>query len=47
MSLVSKLAVAVDDRISSKWLNNVLYKCGFAVSYDEESKSLRLIPVWS
>ena len=45
MPLLFGLTVAVDNRMSSKWLNNVLYKCGFAVSYDEVCKiwvSLRL-----
>ena len=45
MSLLFGLAVAADKRMSSKWLNNVQYKCGFAVSYDEVCKiwvSLRL-----
>ena len=45
MPLLFGLAVAADNRMSSKWLNNVLYKCGFAVSYDEVCKiwvSLRL-----
>ena len=45
MPLLFGLAVAADSRMSSKWLNNVLYKCGFAVSYDEVCKiwvSLRL-----
>ena len=38
MPLLFGLAVAADNRMSSKWLNNVLYKCGFAVSYDEVCK---------
>ena len=29
------LAVAVDNHLASNWLNNLLYKLGFAVSYDE------------
>ena len=32
MPLLFGLAVAADNGMSSKWLNNVLYKCGFAVS---------------
>ena len=39
--------VAADNQMSSQWLENVLHKCGFAVSYDEVSKSLHLIPIWS
>ena len=45
MPLLFRLAVVADNRMSSKWLNNVLYKCGFSVSYDEVCKvwvSLRL-----
>ena len=45
MPLLFGLAVAADNRMSLKWLNKVLYKCGFAVSFDEVSKiwvSLRL-----
>ena len=45
LPLLFGLAVAADNRMPSKWLNNVLYKCGFAVSYDEVCKiwvSLRL-----
>ena len=45
MPLLFGLAVAADYQMSSKWLYNVLYKCGFAVSYDEVCKiwvSLRL-----
>ena len=45
MRLLFGLAVAADNRMPSKWLNHVLYKCGFAVSYDEVCKiwvSLRL-----
>ena len=38
MPLLFGLAVTADNRMSSKWLNNVLYKCGFAVSYDEYVK---------
>ena len=39
--------VAADNQMSSKWLNNVLYKCRFAVSYDEVRKSLHRILIWS
>ena len=39
--------VAADNQMSSKWLNNALYKCGFTVNYDEVSKSLHLILIWS
>ena len=45
MPLLFELAVAAENRTSSKWLNNVLYKYGFAVSFDEVCKisvSLRL-----
>ena len=45
MPLLFGFAVVADNPMSSKWLNNVLYKCGFAVSYDEVCKiwvSLRL-----
>ena len=45
MPLLFGLAVAADYQMSSKWLYNVLYKYGFAVSYDEVCKiwvSLRL-----
>ena len=31
-------AVAADNQMPSKWLKNVLYKCGFAVSYDKVCK---------
>ena len=47
LPLLFGLAVSADNRISSKWLGNVLYKCGFSVSYDEVSKSLHLIPIRS
>ena len=47
MPLLIGLAVAAHSRISSKWLNNVLYKCEFPVSYEEVSKSLCLIPICS
>ena len=45
MPLLFGPIVAADSRKSSKWLNNVLHKCGFAVSYDKVCKiwvSLRL-----
>ena len=45
MPLLFGLAVSADNRMSSKWLNNVLYKCVFAVTYDKVCKiwvSLRL-----
>ena len=29
-----ELDVAVDNHLASKWLNNLLYQLGFAVSYD-------------
>ena len=35
MPLQFALAVATDNHIASKWLNTVLSKLGFAVSYDE------------
>lgn len=35
MPLQFSLAVSVDNRVGSKWLNTVLSKMGFAVSYDE------------
>ena len=35
MLLQYGLAVAVDNRLASKWLNNRLYKLGLATSYDE------------
>ena len=47
LSLLFGVAVAANNQMSSKWLNSVLYKYGFAVSYDEVSKSLRLIPIQS
>ena len=35
MPLQLGLAVATDNRLSSKWLSNILHKLGFTVSYDE------------
>ena len=35
MPLQFGLAVAVDNRLASKWLNILLSRLGFAVSYDE------------
>ena len=29
------LPIILDNHLASKWLNNILYKLGFAVSYDE------------
>ena len=37
MPLQFVLAVAVDNHLASKWLNNTLHNLGFAVSYDEVS----------
>ena len=41
------LAIAVDNHLASKWLNNLLYKLGFAVSYFEvrtlQNKHLEVI----
>ena len=39
MPLPFALAVATDNYIESKWMSNVLFKLGFAVSYDEVSES--------
>ena len=39
------ICTTADNQMSPKWLNNVLSKCGFAVSYDKVGKiwvSLRL-----
>ena len=38
MPLQFGLAVAVDNRLASKWLNNLLYKLVLAASYDEVKK---------
>jgi len=35
MPLQLGLAVAVDNQLASKWLNSLLSRLGFAVSYDE------------
>ena len=35
MPLIFGLAISTDNLIGSKWLNNILSKMGFAVSYDE------------
>ena len=35
MSLQFGLAVATDNRLASKWLNTILSRLGFSVSYDE------------
>ena len=35
MPLLFGLAISTDNLIGSKWLNNILSKMGFAVSYDE------------
>ena len=35
MPLQFGLAVAVDNHLASEWWNNLLYKLGFAASYDE------------
>lgn len=35
MPLLFGLAISTDNHIGSKWLNNILSKMGFAVSYDE------------
>ena len=35
MPLLFGLALSTDNPIGSKWLNNILSKMGFAVSYDE------------
>lgn len=44
-SLLFGLAVTANSRMSSHWLNNVLLKCEFAVSYGDVT--LRLLPIWS
>ena len=38
MPLQFGLAAAVDNHLALKWLNNLLYKLGFAVSYNEVRK---------
>ena len=35
MTLLFGLAISIDSLIGSRWLNNILSKMGFAVSYDE------------
>ena len=35
MPLQFGIAVVVDNHLASKWLNNLLYKLGFTLSYDE------------
>ena len=35
MPLLFGLAISTNNLIDSKWLNNILSKMGFAVSYDE------------
>ena len=38
MALLFGLAIFIDNLIGSRWLNNMLSKMGFAVSYDEVSQ---------
>ena len=46
MPLPFALAVATNNYIESKWMSNVLFKLGFAVSYDEVSESFLSHPLF-